>query len=151
MLGQESQRIHILRWFSGNYEHSCWSCCSLQELPFDQVFEDLRPQAVHGRPSAGHIIGRYAACRCGRSTWQRRFSRLVWMCSAAVSFEVGLVGHRFAAQIQTRHLCCETHSHEGLEAFDQIFRIKVPPYLGIASISCTTLGQGNGGFLAKRR
>lgn len=51
------------------------------------------------QPSAGHIIGRYAARRCGRSTRQRRFSRLVWMCSAAVSFEVGPVGHRFAAQM----------------------------------------------------
>ncbi|CAL1159647.1 unnamed protein product [Cladocopium goreaui] len=46
VLGQESQRIHTLGWFSGNYEHSWWSCCSLQELPFDLVFEDLRPQVL---------------------------------------------------------------------------------------------------------
>ena len=118
VLGQESQRIHTLGWFSGNNEHICWSCCSLQELPFDLVFEDLRPQAVHSRPSVGHIIGKYAARRCGCSTRQRRFSRLVWMCSAAVSVEVGPVGDRFAAQIQTRHVCCGTHSHESLEAFD---------------------------------
>ena len=51
VLGQESQRIHTLGWFSGNYEHSCWSCCSLQELPFDQVFEDLRLEAVHSHQS----------------------------------------------------------------------------------------------------
>lgn len=56
-----------------------------QELPFDLVFEDLRPQV-----------------RCLRWCFPRgnaevaRFFRPVWMCWDGAFFEVGPVGHRCA-------------------------------------------------------